>query len=132
MDIRPIRTEEDYKAALKEIDRLLGAEPGTPEDERLDVLSTLAWAYEEEHYPIPEPDPIEYIKYQMESRGLSRADLEPYMGSRARVSEFLTKKRPLSLGVIRKLHKELSIPAEILIKPYKLRGQSSASRGKSR
>ena len=132
MDIRPIRTEEDYKAALKEIDHLLGAEPGTPEDERLDVLSTLAWAYEEEHYPIPEPDPIEYIKYQMESRGLSRADLEPYMGSRARVSEFLTKKRPLSLGVIRKLHKELSIPAEILIKPYKLRGQSGTSRGKSR
>ena len=118
MDIKPIRTEADYERALKEIEKLFEAEPDTPEGDRLEVLSTLVEAYEEEHYHIPAPDPIEAIYYFMESRGLSRKDLEPYMGSRARVSEILNKKRPLSLPMIRKLHNGLGIPAEVLIQPY--------------
>ena len=118
MDIKPIRTEADYEAALAEIEELFEAEPNTPDGDRLEVLSTLVEAYEEEHYPIPTPDPIEAIYYYMESRGLSRKDLEPYVGSRARVSEILNKKRPLSLPMIRRLHQGLGIPAEILIQPY--------------
>ncbi len=91
------------------------------ENDRLEVLTTLVAAHEDEHSPIPEPDPVEAIKYYMESRGLSRSDLEPYIGSRARVSEVLTRRRPLSLGMIRKLHSKLGIPAHVLIQPYKLR-----------
>jgi HTH-type transcriptional regulator / antitoxin HigA len=84
MEIRPVRTEADYEVALAEIERLFDAAPNTPENDRLDVLTTLVEAYEARHYPIPEPDPAEAIKYFMESRGLSRADLEPYIGGRAR------------------------------------------------
>lgn len=118
MEIKPIKTEADYETALEEIDHLFGAEPGTPEGDRLEVLTTLVEAYEETHYPIPLPDPIEAIRYYMESRSLSRRDLESYLGSRARVSEILNRKRPLSLQMIRKLHNGLGIPAEVLIKPY--------------
>ncbi len=120
MDIQPIRTEEDHKAALQEVDRLFGAAPDTPEGDRLEVLTTLIEAYEEKHHDIPWPDPIEAILYTMESRGLSRRDLEPCIGSRARVSEVLNRKRPLSIDMIRKLHRRLGIPAEILIQPYPL------------
>ena len=118
MDIRPIKTEADYQAALEEIERLFEARPDTPEGDRLDVLTTLVEAYEEKHYPVPLPDPIEAIKYYMESRGLSRGDLEPYIGSRGRVSEILNRKRPLTIGMIRRLHSGLGIPAEVLIQPY--------------
>ena len=118
MEIRPIKTEADYEVALAEIERLFEAEPGTPEGDRLEILTTLVEAYEEVHYPIPAPDPIEAIRYYMESRGLVRRDLEPYIGSRARVSEILNRKRPLSLTMIRRLNKGLGIPAEVLIKPY--------------
>jgi HTH-type transcriptional regulator/antitoxin HigA len=118
MDIRPIRTEADYQAALAEIERLFGAAPNTPEGDRLDVLTTLVEAYEDLHYRIPAPDPVEAIKYYMESRGLSRGDLEPYLGSRARVSEVLSRKRPLSLSMIRRLHTGLGIPADVLIESY--------------
>jgi len=118
MDIRPIRIEADYQAALVEIERLFGAAPNTPEGDRLDVLTTLVEAYEDLHYRIPAPDPVEAIKYYMESRGLSRGDLEPYLGSRARVSEVLSRKRPLSLGMIRRLHTGLGIPADVLIESY--------------
>jgi HTH-type transcriptional regulator / antitoxin HigA len=118
MEIKPIRTEADYEAALHEIEELFEAKPGTSAGDRLEVLSTLIEAYEEQHYPIPAPDPIEAIRYYMESRGLSRRDLEPYVGSRARVSEVLNKKRPLSLTMIRNLHEGLGIPAEVLIQPY--------------
>lgn len=121
MEIKPIRTEVDYETALQEIERLFDAEPGTPEGDRLEVLSTLVEAYEEQHYHIPAPDPIEAIRYYMESRGLSRKDLEPYVGSRARVSEILNKKRPLSLPMIRNLHKGLGIPAEVLIQSYEFK-----------
>jgi len=118
MEIRPIKTEADYEAALAEIERLFEAEPDTPEGDRLEILTTLVEAYEEVHYPIPYPDPIEAIRYYMESRGLVRRDLEPYIGSRARVSEILNRRRPLSLTMIRQLNKGLGIPAEVLIKPY--------------
>ncbi len=118
MDIRPIRTEEDYQAALAEIERLFDASPGTPEGDHLEVLLTLVEAYEEEHYSIPDPDPVEALHYYMESRGLTRKDLEPYIGSRARVSEVLNRKRPLTLNMIRRLNSELGISAEVLITPY--------------
>jgi HTH-type transcriptional regulator / antitoxin HigA len=115
VDIKPIRTEEDYQAALREIERLWGAEPGTPEGDRFEVLVTLVKAYEDQHYEILPPDPIDAIEYYMESRGLGRRDLEAYIGSSGRVSEVLNRKRPLTLRMIRKLHSNLGIPAEVLI-----------------
>ncbi len=115
MEIKPIRNEEDYEAALAEVERLWGAEPGTPEGDRFEVLFTLVEAFEEKEYPILPPDPIEAIKYFMESRGLDRRDLEPYIGPSGRVSEVLNRRRPLTLAMIRKLHDGLGIPAEILI-----------------
>jgi HTH-type transcriptional regulator/antitoxin HigA len=126
MDIKPIKTEADYEAALKEIEGLFDAEPGTPEGDRLKILATLVEAYEDEHYDIPAPDPIEAILYYMESRRLTRADLEPYIGSRARVSEILNRKRPLTLAMIQRLN-QLGIPAEALIQPYKVATNSSRS-----
>ena len=104
MDIKPIRTQRDYKAALAEIERLFDAKPGTEDGDRLDVLATLVEAYEQQHHPILPPDPVEAILYFMESRGLSRKDLEPYLGSRAKVSEVLNRKRQLSIEMIRRLH----------------------------
>lgn len=118
MDIRPIRTETDYEATLAEIERLFDAAPDTPDGDRLEVLVTLVEAYEAQHYSVPAPDPVEAIEYYMESRGLSRSDLEPYIGSRARVTEILNRRRPLSLRMIRQLHKGLGIPAEVLVQPY--------------
>ena len=123
MEIRPIKTEADYQAALEEIERLFDAVPDTPEGDRLEVLTTLVEAYEDKHYSIPLPDPIEAIVYHVKSRGLSRRDLEPYIGSRARVSEILNRKRPLSIGMIRRLHAGLGIPADILIQSYRIRKQ---------
>jgi HTH-type transcriptional regulator/antitoxin HigA len=121
MEIRPIKTEADCQAALEEIERLFDAAPDTPEGDRLEVLVTLVEAYEEKHYTIPLPDPIEAIQYYMESRGLTRRDLESYIGSRGRVSEILNRKRPLSIEMIRRLHAGLGIPAEVLIQPYEYR-----------
>ena len=118
MNIRPIRTEADYEATLEEIETLFAATAGTPEGDRLDVLTTLVAAYEDQHHPIEAPDPVEAITYYMESRGLTRNDLEPYIGSRARVAEILNRRRPLSLEMIRRLHSQLGIPAEVLIQPY--------------
>lgn len=118
MEIRPIKTTADYEAALEEIEQLFQAEPGTPEGDRLEVLTTLVEAYEDQHYNLPLPDPVDAILYHMESRGLSRRDLEPYIGSRARVSEILNRKRLLSLDMIRRLSTGLGIPAEVLIQPY--------------
>jgi HTH-type transcriptional regulator/antitoxin HigA len=120
MDIRPIRDKEDYAAALAEVERLFDAQPGTPEGDRLEVLSILVEAYEDEHYEVALPEPIEAIQYHMESRGLSRRDLEPYIGTRARVSEILNRRRSLTLRMIQKLQAGLGIPAEILIQPYEL------------
>ena len=119
MKIKPIKTQADYEGALGEIERLFDAKPGTAEADRLEVLSTLTEVHEERHYALPLPDPIEAIPYHMESRGLSRSDLEPLIGSRARVSEILNRKRPLTMEMIRSLHKGLGISAEVLIQPYK-------------
>lgn len=119
-EIRPIHTEADYEEALEEIEALFEAEPNTPEGDRLEVLVTLVEKYEDQHYSIPDPSPIEAILYHMESRGLSRKDLEPYIGSRARVSEILNRKRPLTLNMIRALSDGLGISAEILVQPYPL------------
>lgn len=120
MEVRPIKTEEDYQATLAEVERLFDAAPDTPEGDRLEVLTTLLEAYEKNHYVIPSPDPVEAIKYWMESRGITRQDLEPLMGSRARVSEIFNHKRGLTLTMIRKLHDKLGIPAEALIQPVNL------------
>jgi len=120
MEVRPIKTEEDYQATLAEVERLFDAAPDTAEGDRLDVLTTLLEAYEKSHYVIPSPDPVETIKYWMESRGITRQDLEPLMGSRARVSEIFNHKRGLTLTMIRNLHDKLGIPAEALIQPAKL------------
>lgn len=118
MDIKPIRTEDDYAAALQIIDSLWGAPYGSLEGDKLDILITLVEAYEEKHDPILPPDPVEAILHYMDSQALSRQDLEPYLGSRARVSEVLNRKRPLSLNMIRRLQSGLGISAELLIQPY--------------
>lgn len=117
MEIRPIHNDTDYRAALKEISLLMESDPelGTPEGDRLDVLATLVQSYESKHYPIATPDPIEAIKFRMEQGGLSVKDLEPMIGKSNRVYEILDRTRPLTLRMIRRLHKELGIPAEVLI-----------------
>jgi HTH-type transcriptional regulator/antitoxin HigA len=117
MHIKPIKTRMDYDAALSEIERLMDAAPGTPAGDRLDVLATLVQAYEDEHWPMEPPDPIDAILFRMEQQGLTRRDLEPYIGGRGHVSEVLNRKRPLTMAMIRRLHAGLGIPAEILIRP---------------
>ncbi len=125
IDIKPIKTENDYEEALAEIEQLFDVQSGTIEADRLEILTTLVEAYENQHYAIPLPDPVEAIKYYLESRGLTRQYLEKYLGSRARVSEILNRKRPLSLEMIRRLHDGLGIPAEVLILPYEKIQQAS-------
>ncbi len=126
MNIKPIKSEADYDAALKEVEKLFEAKPNTPDSDRLEVLTALVEAYEDKRYSIPAPDPIEAIEYYMESRDLSRRDLEEYLGSRARVSEILNRQRPLSLEMIRSLNQGLGIPAEVLIRPYRMHGSRPA------
>src|SRR6185295_861145 len=118
MDIRPIKTRADYRTALKEVERLWEAEPGTADGDRVDVLVTLIEAYEAKHHPIPAPDPIAAIEFMMEQKGLTRRDLEPAIGSRGRVSEVLTRKRPLTLHMVRALSALLEIPTDVLVQPY--------------
>ena len=116
MEIKPIRSEADYEAALKEIETLVNSHPGTPQGDWMDVMVTLVQAYEVNHYPVPEPeDPVGVLEYYMESRGLSRSDLIAYLGSKERVSEILNRKRGLSLEMIRRLHAGLGIPADLLV-----------------
>lgn len=121
MEIRPIRTRADYRKALKEAERLWRAEPGTLAGDRVEVLATLIEAYEARYYPIPAPDPIAAIEFMMEQKGLSRRDLEPAIGSRGRVSEIFTRKRPLTLPMVRALSALLDIPADVLVQPYATR-----------
>ncbi|MEH2193515.1 MAG: transcriptional regulator [Nostoc sp.] len=120
LETRPIRTEDDYHAALDEIEKLFDAELNTPESDRLEVLTTLVVAYEQRHYPIEVPDPIEAILYYLESRGLSVDELEPVIGSKAEIAKILHRKQSLTLEMVRSLHQQLGIPAEILIQPYPL------------
>lgn len=121
MELKPIRTKKDYQAALAEVERLWEAPAKSPKADRLDVLSMLIEDYEGRHYPIQDPDPIEFLSHVMESRGLTRRDLEPCIGPRGRVADILNRTRPLTLEMIRRLAEDLKLPAEVLIKPYKLR-----------
>lgn len=125
MQIRPIKTKADHRAALKEIERLMSAKPGTADGDRLEVMTTLVERFESLHEPIAPPHPIEALLYHMESRGLTRRDLEPYLGSRARVAEVLNRRRALTIDMIRRLHEGLGISAEILIRPYTVRGSAA-------
>lgn len=121
MDVKPIRTKTDYRAALREIESLMSAERNTPEGERLDVLVTLVEAYESRHFPLNLPDPVEAIKFHMEQKGMTAKDLVPLIGRLNRVYEVLNRTRPLSLAMIQRLHRELGIPAESLIKQSETR-----------
>ena len=121
MTLRPIRTKREHQAALKEIESLWDAPNRSLEADRLEVLTLLVEAYEREHYPIEAPDPIHFLQHVMEARGLSRKDLEPCIGSRARVAEVLNRVRPLTLEMIRKLASALNLPADVLIRGYDLK-----------
>ena len=116
MEIKPIRSNTDYRKTLKEIEKIMNARPDTPEGERLDVLATLVEAYERKHFPMDLPDPVEAIKFRMEQSGLAPKDLVPMIGQINRVYEVLNRKRPLTLQMIRRLHRDLGIPAESLIR----------------
>jgi HTH-type transcriptional regulator/antitoxin HigA len=120
MNIQPIKTEQDYDKALAEIEEFWGADEGTENGDKLDILLILVDDYEKIHYPILPPDPIEAIKFRMEQMNLSRKDIEPYIGGRGRVSEILNYQRTLSLNMIRSLHSNLSIPLENLIGEIKI------------
>ncbi len=117
MDIRPVRTKADYRRTLKEIEALMDASLATTKGERLDVLVALVEAYERKHYALDLPDPVEAIKFRMEQMGLAPKDLEPMIGRRNRVYEVLNRKRPLTMKMVWRLHSQLGIPAESLIRP---------------
>ncbi|MGH9604170.1 MAG: helix-turn-helix domain-containing protein [Terracidiphilus sp.] len=127
MHLKPIKTEADHDAALREIERLWDAEDGTPDGDRLEVLTTLVEAYEDAHFPMDLPDPIEAIKFRLEQQGEDKKALIGIIGNRTRVYEVLRRDRALSLSMIRQLNKKLKIPAEILIRPVRLRGKKRAA-----
>ncbi len=127
MQLKPIRTKADYEAALREIERLWGADEGTAEGDRLEVLTTLVEVYEEAHFPMDLPDPIEAIKFRLEQQGEDHKALIGIIGNRTRVYEILRRDRPLSLAMIRRLNKHLRIPAEILIRPVRVRKKRQAA-----
>jgi HTH-type transcriptional regulator/antitoxin HigA len=116
MDITPIKSHRDYRRVLREIEGLMDARRNTPEGDRLDVLVTLVEAWEQKHYRLDLPDPVEAIRYHMEQNGLQPRDLIPFIGGRNRVHEVLNRRRELTLTMIRRLHEGLGIPAESLIK----------------
>jgi HTH-type transcriptional regulator/antitoxin HigA len=115
---RPIKTDQEHAAALREIDGLMQATAGTPDGDRLDLLVTLVELYESKRWPIEAPDPIEAIRFMMEQKGLTRRDLEPAIGARNRVAEVLNRRRPLTLPMIRRLGALLELPADVLVQPY--------------
>ena len=119
MNIKPIKTQNDYNSTLSQIESLMEAKPNTPQMDELEVLTTLVEAYEVQHYAINTPDPIEAIKFRMEQEGLKQKDLISIVGSKSRVSEILNKKRKLTIEMIRNLHKQLHIPVESLFLDYK-------------
>jgi HTH-type transcriptional regulator / antitoxin HigA len=121
MELRPIRNKREHVAALKEAEALWNARKGSPGEDRLLVLALLIEAFERDHFPIPAPDPIDLLLHVMDARGLTRKDLEPYIGSRARVAEVLNRVRPLTIEMIRRLCDGLDLPADVLIQGYKLR-----------
>ncbi len=119
--MKPIRTEAEYRDALAEIERLWDAPEGSADADQLEILAILVETYEKAHFPIEAPDPIAFIEYIMDSRGLTRKDLEPYIGSRGRVADILNRTRPLTMMMIRRLATGMNLPAEVLIQPYPLR-----------
>lgn len=121
MELRPIRSKREHQAALKEAEALWNAPEGSLEADRLEVLTLLIEAYERDHFPIEDPDPIDFLQHVMEARGLARKDLEPYIGSRARVAEVLNRVRPLTLEMIRKLSQGLELPADVLVRGYRIK-----------
>jgi HTH-type transcriptional regulator / antitoxin HigA len=127
MQLKPIKTEADHEAVLREIERLWAAEDGTPEGDRLDILTTLVEAYEEVHFPMDLPDPLDAIKFRLEQRGEDQKALIGIIGSRTRVREVLRGDRPLSLAMIRRLHERFQIPAEVLIQPIRLNRKKQAA-----
>ncbi|MHB1675759.1 MAG: helix-turn-helix domain-containing protein [Acidobacteriaceae bacterium] len=127
MEIKPIKNDKNHAAALREIERLWGATVSSPEGDRLDVLVTLAEAYERTHFPIDVPDPIEAIKFRLEQQGADTKALVGVIGNRTRVYEVLRRDRPLSLQMIRRLHEQLHIPAEVLIRPSRKRKRKIAA-----
>lgn len=127
MTIKPIRTAQDYCTALAELEQLIDAEPGSREEEHLEVLGTLVWAYEQQHDPVGKPDPIAALEYYLESRGLDYKALEPYIGLPSRVWEIMNKRRPLSKEMIRRLEAGTGIPASLLIQSYELNLESVAA-----
>jgi HTH-type transcriptional regulator/antitoxin HigA len=127
MQLKPIKTDADHEAALKEIERLWGAAEGTANGDRLEILITLAEAYEESHFPMDMPDPIEAIKFRLEQQGMDKKALIGILGNRSRVYEVLRRDRALSLTMIQKLNQQLKIPAEILIRPIRMRKKKLAA-----
>ena len=127
MQLKPIKTDADHEAALKEIERLWGAAEGTADGDRVEILITLAEAYEEAHFPMDMPDPIEAIKFRLEQQGVDKKALIGILGSRTRVYEVLRRDRALSLTMIQKLNQHLKIPAEILIRPIRVRKKKLAA-----
>jgi HTH-type transcriptional regulator/antitoxin HigA len=115
MEIRPIKTEEDYNTSIRRIEVLWGAKKDTPQGDELDLLVTLVESYEMKHYPIAPPDPVDAIKFRMEQMDMTKADMVQYIGSQSRVSEILNGRRKLTLGMIKSLYKGLRIPADILL-----------------
>lgn len=118
MNIKPITTEKDYQEALERLELIFDAKKGTEEGDELEILSILIDKYENENFPIGMPDPIEAIKFRMEQLGIGSKELVEILGYKSRVNEIFTKKRKLSLAMIRKLHSHLSIPTEVLIREY--------------
>jgi HTH-type transcriptional regulator/antitoxin HigA len=127
MQLKPIKTDADHDAALKEIERLWGAAEGTANGDRLEILITLAEAYEESHFPMDMPDPIEAIKFRLEQQGVDKKALIGIIGNRTRVYEVLRRDRALSLTMIQKLNQHLKIPAESLIRPIRVRKKKLAA-----
>ena len=127
MQVKPVRNKHDYKEALQRIERLWGAAPGTADGDVLDVLITLVEAYERERFPIDLPDPVEAIKFRLEQQGKDYRVLVGVIGQRTRVYEVMRRDRPLSLAMIRNLHRKLQIPAEVLIHPSRLRRKRVAT-----
>lgn len=126
VEVNPIRSEQEYDAALDEIEGLMKARAGTPEGDRLDVLVTLVQAYEAKNHKIDAPDPIALLQFVMEQKGINRAALQPMIGNRGRVSEIMTRKRALTLPMIRKLQAGLGLPADVLVRPYRIRRPKAA------
>ena len=126
MNLKPIRNDAGHEAALKEIERLWGAREGTPEGDRLEILATLVETYEETRFPMDLPDPIEAIKFRLEQQGKDQKSLVGILGSRTRVYEVMRRDRPLSLTMIRQLNKHLNIPAEVLIRPIRVKRKKAA------